>query len=79
MTYIHGNYNVKPTKLAILSINEEEELRAQKAFYERVKKGWKLKEKLRFWKKVSLVYNPIFALAFASFYLSEWLKRAEII
>ena len=64
-----------------MSVNEEEELRAQKAFYDKIEQemGRKLAKKLAFWRKVSLVHMPIFALAFAITYWIAGLKHANII
>lgn len=62
-------------------MNEEEELRAQKAFYDKIARdmGKKLAFKLAFWKKVSLVHMPVFALTFATIYWFAGLKHANVI
>ena len=62
-------------------MNEEEELRAQKAFYDKIEQemGKKLTEKMEFWQKVSLVYMPAVALIFAAVYWMAGLSHAGII
>lgn len=72
---------VAPAKMALVSVNEEEERRAQKEFYEKVasEMGKKKAKKLAFWKRVSLVYIPIFALVFISVYWVAGLKHANVI
>ena len=64
-----------------MSVNEQEEKNAQKAFYAAAEKEMSRRkaQKLKFWQKVSLVYNPIFALTFASVYWLVGLKHAEVI
>ena len=71
-------YQVAP---ALVSVNEKEELAAQKQFYDklRLEMGMKRRQKLDFLKKVSLVYNPIIALIFVGIYWFAGLKHAEII
>ena len=51
-------------------MNEEEKLKAQKAFYDEVEKNMRkrLTKKLAYWQKVSLVYMPGLALVFAVSY-----------
>ena len=62
-------------------MNEEEELKAQKAFYDEVEKNMRkrLTKKLAYWQKVSLVYMPGLALVFAVSYWIAGLKHANII
>ena len=64
-----------------MSVDEKEEKIAQKAFYAAAEREMSRKrsQKLKFWQKVSLVYNPILALTFASVYWLVGLKHAEII
>ena len=64
-----------------MSVDEKEERMAQKAFYEAAEREMSRKkaQNLKFWQKVSLVYNPIFALSFASVYWLVGLKHAEVI
>ena len=61
-----------------MSVNEEKERNAQKAFYEKIEAemGEKRSEKLSFWMKVSMVYNPIFALTFVVVYWIIGLRHA---
>ena len=64
------------------SVDEKEEQIAQKiAFYASVEKKMSRKksQKFMFWQKVSLVYNPVFALSLASVYWLVGLKHAEVI
>ena len=62
-------------------MNEEEELKAQKAFYDEVEKNMRkrLTTKLAYCQKVSLVYMPGLALVFAVSYWIAELKHANII
>ena len=62
-------------------MNEKEELRAQKAFYDKIESemGRKKSQRLHFWQKVSLVYAPAFALVFVAVYWFAGLKHANII
>ena len=64
-----------------MSVNEEEELRAQKAFYEKIKQEMdrKIAKDLTFLRKVSLVLIPIFALNFAAIYWIAGLRHANVI
>ena len=67
--------------MALVSVNEKEEMRAQKAFYDKVEAemGTKRAQKLAFWKRVSLVYTPVFALGFVAVYWFAGLKHANVI
>ena len=67
--------------MALVSTNEKEEMRAQKAFYDKIKSEMSRKRsnRLAFWKKVSLVYNPIIALSFVAVYWIAGLKHAQYI
>ena len=75
------NCQVKPYRKNLVSVNEKEELRAQKAFYEKIHKemGEKKAKKLAFWRKVSLVYLPIIALTFVAVFWVLGLRNAEIL
>ena len=66
---------------ALISVNEQEEMKAQKAFYDKVEQEMskKLTKRLKFWQKVSLVYMPVFALAFASVFWLAGLQHAGIL
>ena len=65
----------------LVSVNEKEELRAQKEFYDTIqaKMGEKRKQKLEFWRKMSLVYLPAMALIFVCLYWLIGLKSAGVI
>ena len=62
-------------------MNEDEELKVQKAFYDEVEEEMRrrLAKKLAYWQKVSLVYMPGLALVFAVSYWIAGLKHADII
>ena len=64
-----------------MSVNEEKERNAQKAFYDKIEAemGEKRSKKLAFWMKVSMVYNPIFALTFVVVYWIIGLRHAGTI
>ena len=64
-----------------MSVNEEEELRAQKVFYEKIKQEMdgKMAKDLAFLRKVSLVQMSIFALTFAAIYWIAGLRHANVI
>ena len=66
---------------ALVSINEKEEMQAQKAFYEKIEQemGKKLAKRLACWQKVSLVYMPVFALILVAVYWFAGLSHAGII
>ena len=65
----------------LVSINEKEELEAQKQFYDKIEKEMKGKKskKLEFWRKVSLAYLPLLALGFVSIFWAVGLRHAEVI
>ena len=67
--------------MALVSVNEQEELKAQKAFYEKIEleMGEQQTRKLAFWKKVSLTYIPTCALTFVVMYWFLGLRHAEIL
>ena len=75
------NLQVKPSQSTLRSVNEKEELQAQKAYYEKVQAeiGEKRGKKLAFMKKLSIVYIPFLCLVFAILYWIIGLKQAEII
>ena len=75
------NIQVKVAPSSLVSVDEKEEKIAQKAFYAAVDKEMSRKKslKLKFWQRVSLVYNPLLALTFASVYWFVGLKHAEVI
>ena len=60
---------------------EEEELQAQKDYYQKIKQemGIKRAKKLAFLMKLSLVYIPFLALMFATLYWIIGLRQAEVI
>ena len=70
-----------PGSLALVSINEKEERKAQQAFYERIEAEMSKKKarKLAFMKRVALVYNPLVAVIFAALYWVAGLRHAGII
>ena len=70
-----------PAPATLVSINEKIELSAQKSFYDRIEgeMGRKRSQKLKFWKNVSMVYAPIFALVFMTVYWIAGLKHADLI
>ena len=72
---------VQPAKIALVSVNEMEEMKAQKAFYEKIESemGRKRAQTLDFWRRVSLVYAPVFALIFVAVYWLAGLKHANVI
>ena len=72
---------MKPSNISLVSVNEEKEMKAQKAFYEAIESEMDQKKarKLDFWKKVSMVYNPLFALIFVAVYWAIGLKHAGTI
>ena len=65
----------------MVSVNEKEEMQAQKAFYDKIEQemGKKLAKRLEFWQKVALVYMPVFALIFVAVFWIAGLKHAGII
>ena len=70
-----------PGALALVSVNEKEERKAQQAFYERIEAEMSKKKgrKLAFMKRVALVYNPLVAVIFAAVYWVAGLRHAGII
>ena len=72
---------MQPVNLNLVSVNEEVERNAQKAFYEKIESEMSQKKakKLAFWKRVSLVYNPIIALGCFVIYWTMGLRHANII
>ena len=72
---------VKPAHMALVSVNEQEEMKAQKAFYDKIEQdmGEQRSKKLAFWKKVSLTYIPYSALTFVVVYWFVGLRHSEII
>ena len=72
---------VQPTNAALISVYENEELRAQKEFYEKIRQemGMKRAGKLAFLQKLSVVYIPALAFLFAILYWVVGLKQAEVI
>ena len=67
--------------MSLRSINEKEELQAQKEYYEKIKSEMDAKraKKLVFMKKLSMVYIPSLCLVFAVLYWIIGLKQAEVI
>ena len=74
-------YQDMPAGLALVSINEKEERKAQQAFYEKIAAEMSKKKarKLAVMKRVALVYNPLVALTFAAVYWVAGLRHAGII
>ena len=72
---------MKPVDLNLVSINEREELKAQKEFYKNVEMemGLKKARKLEKIRKVNLVYLPLMALSFAAVFWFLGLQNAELI
>ena len=67
------------TNRNLVSINEKEELEAQKQFYEKIENEMTAKrsKNLEFWRKISLAYLPLLALSFVSIYWLVGLRHAE--
>ena len=65
----------------MVSINEEEELKAQNKYYANIKAKMKTekKKRLALMRRVSLVYNPIMAVVFVVVYWVMGLRHADII
>ena len=74
-------YQERPAGLALVSINEKEERKAQQEFYEKVAAEMSKRKarKLAFMKKIALVYNPLVAMIFAGVYWVAGLRHAGII
>ena len=72
---------VLPAPDKLVSINEREERDAQKMFYNKVEAEMSKRrmKKLQFWKKVSIVYSPLFVLVFMVIYWIAGLKHADIL
>ena len=66
---------------ALVSVNEKEELAAQKQFYDKIEAemGQKRSQKLNFWQRVNIVYAPIVALGFVIMYWTSGLRHANVI
>ena len=79
--YIVFTNQVQPSNAALISVYENEELRAQKEFYEKIRQemGMKRARKLAFLQKLSIVYIPALAMLFAILYWVIGLKQAEVI
>ena len=69
---------MKPASL--VSVNEKEELEAQREFYRKIEMemGKKRLKKLEILMRVNLVYLPLVALSFAALFWFVGLKNAEI-
>ena len=80
---IHDSLNLKVKSVndGLISVNEKEELQAQKAFYDKIKSemGEKRMKRLEFWQRVSLVYLPVMAVLFVALYWLVGLKNAGIL
>ena len=63
--------------LALVSINEREEMTAQKEFYEKIRFEMveRKSKKMAFLKKILLTYNPIMTLTFVIIYWVVGLKH----
>ena len=74
-------FSGKPSNRNLVSVNEKEELEAQKQFYEKIEREMTAKKtrKLEFWRNVSLVYLPLLALGFVSVFWIVGLRHAEVI
>ena len=70
---------MKPASL--VSVNEKEELEAQREFYRKIEMemGKKRSKQLERLMRVNLVYLPLIALSFAALFWFIGLKNAEII
>ena len=70
---------VKPANL--VSVNEKEELRAQKAFYDKIEAEMEKKgtQQLDLCRKLSLVYKQTIALMFVAVYWIAGLRHANVI
>ena len=75
------NVSLQVAPAALISVDEQEEMKAQKAFYDKIEQEMskKLTKRLKFWQNVSLVYMPVFALAFASVFWLAGLQHAGIL
>ena len=72
---------VHATNATLVSVQEKEEMEAQKMFYEKIRQemGLKRAKRLAFVQKLSIVYIPSLALAFAILYWVIGLRQAEVI
>ena len=72
---------VYATNATLVSVQEKEEMEAQKMFYEKIRQemGLKRAKRLEFVHKLSIVYIPSLALAFAILYWVIGLRQAEVI
>ena len=72
---------MKPATSELVSVNEKVEIQAQKAFYEKValEMGKSQLRRLEFWRRMTLVYTPLFALTFAGVYWVAELKYIGIL
>ena len=70
---------MKPANL--VSVNEKEELRAQKEFYNKIEMemGEQRKRKLELLRKMNLVYLPFLAVTFVAAFWYLGLRHAEMI
>lgn len=70
---------MKPVSL--VSVNEKEELEAQREFYKKIEMemGKKRSKQLERLRKINLVYLPFMALTFAVIFWFVGLKNAEVI
>ena len=70
---------MKPASL--VSVNEKEELEAQREFYKKIdmEMGKKRSKQLERLMRINLVYLPLIALSFAALFWFVGLKNAEII
>ena len=70
---------MKPASL--VSVNEKEELEAQREFYRKIETemGKKRSKQLERLMRVNLVYLPLIALSFAASFWFVGLKNAEIL
>ena len=70
---------VKPASL--VSVNEKEELEAQREFYKKIEMemGKKKSKQIERLMRINLVYLPLIALSFVALFWFVGLKNAEII
>ena len=70
---------MKPASL--VSVNEKEELDAQREFYKKIEMemGKKKSKQIERLMRVNLVYLPLIALSFAALFWFVGLKNAEIL
>ena len=72
---------VQAIDATLVSVHEKKEIEAQKMFYEKIRQemGLKRAKRLAFVHKLSIVYIPSLALAFAILYWILGLRQAEVI